>query len=69
MTRRALIALPAFAVEESIDSCELEAVALWNKYASTADRYLKLRQNGIRSARERARMEEQFAAVMKSPCF
>jgi hypothetical protein len=69
MTRRALLSLPVFAVDQAIDSCELDAVAKWNKFAETSGRYLKLRQEGVRSAKERQRMVEQFRDVINHECF
>lgn len=68
MTRRVFLAVPTVATEQ-IDACELEAVAAWNRFAQTAERYLKLRQDGVRSVRERERMERQFAEVMRKVCF
>lgn len=68
MTRRLLLALP-LAAEQAIDRCELEAVGAWNRFSETSARYLKLRQAGIRSLKERQRMEEQFREVIKDPCF
>jgi hypothetical protein len=68
MMRVALLALVACA-SFGQDACEFEAVAAWNRFADTAKRYTDLRASGIRNAKERARLERQFAEVVKCECF
>jgi hypothetical protein len=69
MNRRAFLTLPAFAVDQAIDSCELVAVERWNRFSETSARYLRMRQEGVRSLKERKRMEQQFGEVMRDECF
>jgi hypothetical protein len=63
------VALTRVGDPQSTESCEIVAVERWNRFAQTSDRYLQLRQRGIRNARERSRMESQFREVMSEPCF